>query len=314
MSGAAQQAVIPLWQRLWIYQAERFPVFKTAILLAAFGSASINVSAFLGGRDLPGITTYLLAFLVLFIFFFHLRACDEVKDAEDDRRYRPERPIPRGLVSQRLIVGIAFALAPVAVAASVMLAPAMILPLAAVWIWLALMTAEFGVPKWLKARPMLYLVSHMAIMPLIDLFVTGAEWLPHAQQPPAGLWLFLALSFVNGCVLEFGRKLYAPDNERPGVETYTALMGLRGATLAWIAWMTVALALLAAVGFAIDTPLPIIAAGVIAYAYVVAVAILFLKQPTTKTQAHVDTAAGLWVFACYMAAGYLPLLHLGGAQ
>ena len=36
---------------------------------------------------------------VALIFFFQLRACDEVKDAEDDRRYRPERPIPRGLVS-----------------------------------------------------------------------------------------------------------------------------------------------------------------------------------------------------------------------
>jgi hypothetical protein len=27
------------------------------------------------------------------------------------------------------------------------------------------MSFEFGVPDWLKARPVLYLVSHMAIMP-----------------------------------------------------------------------------------------------------------------------------------------------------
>ena len=32
------------------------------------------------------------------------------------------------------------------------------------------MTAEFFVPEWLKARPFLYLVSHMAIMPFIDLY------------------------------------------------------------------------------------------------------------------------------------------------
>lgn len=310
----AQETGLPLWRRLWIYQAERFPLVRTSMLLAAFSSASINVSAFLGGRPLPGLTTYIAAFVVLFIFFFQLRACDEVKDADDDRRYRPERPIPRGLVTQRLIVGIALALVPVAIVVSYMRAPAMILPLAAVWIWLALMTVEFGVPEWLKARPMLYLVSHMAIMPLIDFFVTGAEWLPRAGRPPDGLWLFLALSFLNGCVLELGRKLYAPANERPGVETYTALLGLRRATLMWLGCLTLALLLLAAVGLAVAAPLTISICGVLAYAAVTLVALRFLRRPDSRSQALVDTAAGLWVFVCYMAAGYLPLLQSGAAR
>ncbi len=130
--AGAQETGLPLWRRLWIYQSERFPLVKTSILLAAFSSASINVSAFLGGSPLPGLPTYLVAFVVLLIFFFQLRACDEVKDAEDDRLYRPERPIPRGLVTQRLIVGIALALVPVAIVTSYILAPAIILPLVAV--------------------------------------------------------------------------------------------------------------------------------------------------------------------------------------
>lgn len=301
-----------LLRRLWIYQAERFPLVKTATLLAAFSAASINVSALLAGRELPGVATYLVAFTVLLIFFFQLRACDEVKDAEDDRRYRPERPIPRGLVPQRLITGIAFALVPIAVLASWALSPWLLLPLVAVWVWLALMTAEFGVPEWLKARPMLYLVSHMLIMPLIDFFVTGCEWLTRGGTPPAGLWLFLALSFVNGCVLEIGRKIYAPQNERPGVETYTALHGVSRATSMWIASLTVSLALLAAVGFAVSAPLSIITAGSLAYAAAVAIALRFRARPDSKTQKAVDTAAGLWVFICYMAAGFLPLLLKGG--
>lgn len=305
----ATETEASVWRRLWIYQAERFPVLKTALLLAAFSAASINVSAFLGDRSLPGVATYSLAFIVLFIFFYQLRACDEVKDADDDLRFRPERPIPRGLVTQRLIVGIAVALVPVAVIASLLLSPKMIFPLAVVWVWLALMTKEFGVPSWLKARPMLYLVSHMAIMPLIDFYVTGAEWLVRAGEPPFGIWLFLALSFVNGCVLEVGRKLYAPDNERDGVETYTAVMGLRGATQFWMACLTAAFALLIAVGFAVAAPLPIIVLGALAFLGVIAVALKFLNQPNDKNQKLVDTTAGLWVFACYMIAGYVPLLQ-----
>jgi len=297
----------PLLRRLWTYQAERFPVFKTATLLAAFSAASINVSAMLAGRPLPGIATYAVAFIVLFIIFFQLRACDEVKDAEDDRRFRPERPIPRGLVTQRLIVGIAAGLVPVASLAAFALSPWMLLPLGAVWLWLALMTAEFGVPEWLKARPLLYLISHMLIMPLIDFFVTGCEWLVRSGTPQAALWLFLALSFVNGCVLEIGRKLYAPQNERPGVETYTALYGVKRASAMWIACLTLSLALLAAVGFAVAAPKSIIAAGLIAYAAATALALHFRKSPDGRTQEMIDAAAGLWVFVCYMSAGFLPL-------
>lgn len=301
----------PLLRRLWIYQAERFPVLKTATLLAAFSAASINVSAFLAGRDLPGLATYLAAFIVLFIIFFQLRACDEVKDAEDDRLYRPERPIPRGLVTQRLIVSIAIAAIPVAALTAYALSPWMLLPLAAVWLWLALMTVEFGVPDWLKARPMLYLVSHMLIMPIIDFFVTGCEWLVRDGAPPPGLWLFLALSFVNGCVLEIGRKLYAPQNERPGVETYTALFGVSRATMIWLGALTLSLLLLVAVGFAVSAPTPIIATGVVAYMAVTVLALRFRASPDDKMQKLIDAAAGLWVFVCYMAAGFLPLL--GGA-
>jgi 4-hydroxybenzoate polyprenyltransferase len=300
-----------LLQRLWTYQAERFPLAKTATLLAAFSAASVNVSAFLGGRSLPGLGSYLAVFMVSLIVFFQLRACDEVKDAEDDRRYRPERPIPRGLVSQQMIVGIGLALMPVAIAAALLLSPRMLLPLSAIWVWLALMTIEFGVPEWLKARPMLYLISHMLIMPLIDLFVTAADWLVRAGAPPPALWLFLALSFVNGCVLEIGRKLYAPQNERVGVETYTGLMGVKAASRLWTLCLAVSLALLIWIGFAVSAPKAVAAAGVAAFVYVIAVAVRFARQPDAKAQKAVDTAAGLWVFVCYMTAGFLPLLGRG---
>lgn len=300
-----------LASRLWIYQAERFPLAKTATLVAAFSAASINVSAFLAGRALPTAPTYGVAFLVVLVVFFQMRACDEVKDADDDRRWRPERPIPRGLVSLRLVVGIALALVAPAIVAALALSPRMLVPLAMVWVWLTAMTVEFGVPDWLRARPMLYLISHMAIMPLIDFFVTAGEWLVRAGTPPPGLWLFLALSFANGCVLEIGRKLYAPENERPGVETYTAIMGVGKAAVLWMACLGIAFGLLIGVGFAVGAPKSVAAAGACAFALAAAAGLRFRHAPGAGAQKAADTAAGLWVFACYTAAGFLPLLARG---
>ncbi|POR53338.1 UbiA family prenyltransferase [Bosea psychrotolerans] len=310
-AGLSGEQTLPLLHRLWIYQAERFPLARTSLLLVVFTAASISVSAHLGGRTLPAWPAFATAFLVTLIIFFQLRACDEVKDAEDDRRFRPERPVPRGLVSLRLIVNLGIAGVPVAALVTVLFAPALIWPLALVWAWLAMMSFEFFAPDWLKARPFLYLVSHMAIMPLIDLFVTACEWLPRAGAPPPGLWLFLALSFVNGCVLEIGRKLYGRGNERPGVETYSALLGPGRAALAWSACALLAYGLLLGVGHAVQAFLPVAVVGTVALVATLACALRYARNPVGGTQKTVDAMAGLWVLVCYGAAGFAPLLAGG---
>jgi 4-hydroxybenzoate polyprenyltransferase len=173
---------------------------------------------------------------------------------------------------------------------------------------MGLMTAEFFVPHWLKAHPFLYVVSHMLIMPLIDLFITACEWLPRAGSPPAGLWLFLGLSFLNGCVLEIGRKIYAPQNERTGVETYSMLLGLRKATLLWGAMLAAAFVFLVAVGITIGAPRIVAAVGFAGLAVCVACGWAFWRAPDAAAQKRLDTMSGLWVLTCYGSAGFAPLL------
>lgn len=299
---------LPLLRRLWIYQSERIPLAKTAILLAIFSAASINVSAFLANRDLPGWPAYLTAFLVSLVIFIQLRACDEYKDGSDDQRYRPERPIPRGLVTLRLILGIGFGLVPLAVLVAWAYHPPLLILLALVWLWMGLMTVEFFVPDWLKARPVLYLVSHMAIMPLLDLFVTGVEWLRAETGPAPGLALFLILSFANGCVLEIGRKIWTPENEREGVDTYSQLWGVPRAITVWIATTGASFLLLLAVGFSTGHPLATGLPGLCMLIIVWRSASAMRSAPSDRHQARLDTMSGLWVFVCYAAAGFAPLL------
>lgn len=308
MSDALPAQQIPLLQRAWIYQAERFPLLRTGVLLAVFTAASISVSAHLAGRALPGAWSFIVAAVVALIIFFQMRASDEVKDHEEDCRYRPERPVPRGLVSLRSVVIAALLLAVPALLLALSITAWLMLLLGLVWLWLALMSVEFFAPDWLKARPFAYLVSHMLIMPVIDLFVTATEWLPHAPWPPNGLWLFLTLSFFNGCVLEIGRKVWTPENEREGVETYSRLLGFRTACLLWVAAAGTALGWLIAVGFAVGAPRLVSAVGGAAFAVVCLAAVQFRVKPTPQGQKRIDTLAGLWVLVCYAAAGFAPLL------
>lgn len=302
------EATLSLPRRLWIYQAERFPLGKTALLVAIFSAAGISASAHLAGRALPDWPAFALAFAVTLFLFFHLRVFDEIKDAEDDAKYRPERAVPRGLVTLRQVITLGLITAIIAAIACGVVAPQALMLLLFVWAWMTLMGFEFFVPNWLKAHPLIYLVSHMAIMPLIDLFVTGIEWTPFGA-PPFGLTLFLILSFVNGCILEIGRKLWAPEHERAGVESYSALYGPRTAAAAWMGCVILSFVLLVAVGIATTAPLITAVIGLVALIFTLRVGMAYRQNSGPKEQKAVDSAAGLWVFACYVAAGFAPFME-----
>jgi len=129
LSGNSQNEP-SLLVKLIVYQAERFPLKKTVPLLAVFSAASITVSASLANRAL--------------LIFFQMRVCDEVKDGEDDKLYRPERPIPRGLISLQTVVLLGIGLIPVAIALALLWGNQLVVLLLLVWLWLFAMTFEFG--------------------------------------------------------------------------------------------------------------------------------------------------------------------------
>lgn len=221
--------------RWWIYQKERFPIVAHGSLVIIFCLAVLHFSSAQDGADWPGIIRVSGAVLSALLLFFQLRVADEFKDAEIDATYRPHRAVPRGLVSLRELASLASAGAVlqflIAVSIDVGLVPLLVLT----WAWIGLMTKEFFAPAWLVAHPPVYLLSHMLVMPLIAFYVSSFDWLCDCREMPAGLGWLLALSFCCGLVLELGRKIRVPASERPGVETYSGLWGVRTAVCLWFA-------------------------------------------------------------------------------
>ena len=106
--------------------------------------------------------------------------------------------------------------------------------LVGVWLYIGLMTKEFFVPDWLRRTPIVYLFSHMLIMPMITFYVSAFDWLCDCRAVPQGLSWLLVLSFCCGLVLELGRKIRIPEHERRGVETYSGLWGTDIAVSFWV--------------------------------------------------------------------------------
>lgn len=292
--------------RWWTYQKERFPLLAHGPLIAAFSFCAVSYSRMLRGET--GIAPWPalgVAFVTCLLFFLQLRLADEFKDHEEDSRYRPYRPVPRGLVTLREL-GWLFVFAAVAqLAAAFWLAPRMALLLLVPWVYLAVMSREFFARDWLKARPITYLWTHMLIMPLVDFYATGCDWLALGLHPPEGLHWFLAASFFNGVVIELGRKLRAPTDEETGVPTYTALWGVRRAPLVWLAIVaaTGLCAWQAASRIAFTWPV----AAILGALWLTAAWQTLAFRRTPANGKRFELLAALWTLALYLSLGALPL-------
>ncbi len=298
-----------LARRIWAYQQERFPLaaYLPLIAIATLSGASFSRHARGAAHPVPWEVLGLGVVTVL-VCFFLLRVLDEHKDAAVDRRYRPELPVPRGLVTLAELRAIGGGLLLLVLAANALVAPALLWICLAVAGWAALMTREFFVPEWLRARPAAYLLSHMVIMPLIFGYVTALDWLVAGGSPSPYLWAFLAVAFLNGIVIEVGRKIRAPEAEREGVDSYTGEWGVRAACTVWLG---------ALAGAAGATWLAAQATGAAAVTAVLLLLLLpaaalpaigFLRSGSPGWAARLEAAGGMWTLAVYLLLGSGPLL------
>ena len=224
-------------------------------------------------------------------------------------RYRPYRPVPRGLVTlgELGIVAMASGVAQLLLALS--LDRSLIWFLLLAWAYMALMSREFFAADWLKRRPLAYLVAHMMIVPLIDLYATACDWrVAGLSRPPDGLSWFLVVSFLNGVVVEIGRKTRVAEDEEPGVDTYSALWGMSGAAGAWL--MAIGLTAVAAWRAAdrIGTAAPMVALLAMLALTCVVAAWWLVRRPRPGSGRTVELMSGVWTLVMYLGLGAGPLV------
>ncbi|MBD3883142.1 UbiA family prenyltransferase [Phormidium tenue FACHB-886] len=297
-------------KRWWSYQEERFPVVQNSILILVFSSSAVCYSLRLRGATirlsevLPAI---LVAFFTLFLFFLQLRITDEFKDYQDDATYRPYRPVPRGLVSLRElgVLGVAGGIVQLGFASAI--GSPMVLLLLLVWGYLGLMSQEFFVSRWLKAHPLVYMLSHAVILPLMALYATAWDWLVAQEAPSMSLGWFMGVSFFTSLAIELGRKIRAPKDEEFGVETYSALWGRRRAAIVWLSVVGLMglTTLLSARSIQFNVPIALMLLALLVGSVLVIWQFL-VKSTSTQARAF-EFMSALWILLVYPTLGIAPL-------
>jgi len=284
-----------------LYFRERFPLPLQAPVIAVFSSAVFVYASAIrapGGR--PSLTIVAATFVVVLLVFLQLRILDEFKDYEQDMRFRPYRPVPRGIVTLRELGWLGVVAAVAQVAASALVGTRALVALAVVWAYAGLMAAEFFVSAWLQAHPLAYMASHMVVIPLIVAYVATCAG---AESPTAPLMWLAGMSYLSFCVFEIGRKIRAPADEEEGVDTYSALWGGRSAVIVWLMAMAGAgaFAALAARQVGASPAVAGLAAAVIAVA--AGVGTRFLADARPGRGRWFFAMSGVWLVVMYLALG-----------
>lgn len=294
---------------MYQYQKERFPVVLNGIAVLTFTFSAISFSRICRGAEgFVSLSTFLIGCFATFTLFLLVRIFDEFKDRIDDAQFRTYLPVPRGLVTlnELKVIGIGIGVLQIT---SIAIFQLEMLPLYLLVIaYLCLMGVEFFVPIYLKKHQILYITSHMVIIPLLDVYSSGLDWRLEETSPHYGLIFFFAVSFMNGLVVEFGRKLKAPEDEEIGVVSYTKLWGTKQATVIWMLSILITLVFATLAGFIAGFGITLMLVLIVLAGICFIPGILFLKNPSKKMAKRVEMMSGIWTILMYLSLGGIPMI------
>ena len=341
----SKKSIIQNIKNFKIYLNERFPLGKNSFFVLIFTlsgyiftgllynskiikptlSKEVNRVLLFWDKEIDKVPIiwykFLPLFIIIFMFFFQLRITDEFKDYEEDLKYRPYRPVQRGIISLKALGKIGIATVIIQIILAHVINPKLIYFMLLVWIYMFLMTKEFFIKNWLTERILIYALSHVVIMIFITLVIvkgTGYILQYHFSETLylllekyeknifIGLIPLFALNYLNGIVLEIGRKTRKANEEEHGVQTYSKLWGRKKAVVV-LSLLFIIEYFFVILGLAHTYEKYFLFSELILLVILI-VSIYFMVKFLKKDLSGkiVETVSGLWIIFSSMSLGLLP--------
>ncbi|MEX2586819.1 MAG: UbiA family prenyltransferase [Actinomycetota bacterium] len=292
----------PFPRRFRAYLRERFPLGTHLSMVVIYFLANQFLAQRLLQPDAPLVIGPFTALGMLFLLcmFFHLRVFDEHKDANLDLRHYPDRLLSRGVITLAELRTVAAAAIAIELLSGLLSSPAALLAVVISLFFSWVLLREFFVPAWLRARFMLYAVAHMLIMPMLTAtifsFTTGRPF----WEAPWLFWAYALADFFAFANWEISRKIRLPEDELPGVDTYSRHLGIRGSLRALHLLRLLNTLLAWLVGWCLELG-PAYAIAVLLMAGLASIGIVrFTRQPDRARAAQLEHYGGGYILLFYL--------------
>lgn len=295
-------------KKWYTYQKERFPVIIYGLYMLCIVFAVFCFSNYFGKmyHDTlvfctdPGpykieYIKIIPMFVVAFLQFLMVRIVDEFKDYEEDCKYRPYRPVPRGLVTLKELKVLFIICAILQVVITGIFNREGLILLGIVWIFFAIMSKGFFIKKFLDKHILAEVTLDEILMPILVLYLSSFIYIDYSN-----IWTLLLISYVISWIVEIARKVRCKEDEEEGVKTYTAVFGIGKAVLILAILETMLMLLQIKV---LGTAYLALIIGV--YALINIINLLFVKSKTKKLAKLTELSANIYIMIVYLSMGLL---------
>ena len=221
--------------RLRTYVAERLQPRLLPVVVLVFAMGLLYGKAIVGTKSLHISVVDVIGVFGVVGYIVVARVFDEHKDYEFDVAHLADRPLPRGAISWSEVNALGFVGLLMQVVICV-IEDAGIGKVCAWWAiafgFLVLTRYEFFVRAWLRRHFVTNTLTHLPVYCLVALW--SAEIGAHPKWIGwSAIWLG-GYMYVHTFGLDLWRKSHAPEDEVPGVDSYTAIWGTTYASVAAI--------------------------------------------------------------------------------
>ena len=280
------------------YQKERFPVvvYGLYIFCIVFAIFCYTSTVFDNVGE-PNFILLIPMFVFAFLQYLMVRIVDEFKDFEEDSKYRPYRPVPRGLVTLKELKVLFVICVLIQIAIAFVFNKENMLLLFGFWLFFALFCKDFFIKKFLDNHILLTVVIDEFLIVFLGLYLASFV----GEINSLVIYILLMVYFVSW-VVEIARKVRCKEDEEEGVKTYTAVLGI-GKTI-FVLFIIEMLLMLLQVNILGNEHLLWI---VLLYAVTDIINILFAERKTKKYAKLVELSANVYIVIMYLSMGLLLL-------
>lgn len=305
------------FKKWYTYQKERFPVvmfglyiFSIVFAVFCFSNASnemlMNNYKIILDTSMINEVEWLKIipmFIVAFLQFLMVRITDEFKDYEEDCKYRPYRPVPRGLVTLKELKILFIICAILQVIITFIFNRNGLILLAIVWAFSGLLSKDFFIKKFIDRHMLFGVFLDEILMPILVLYLSSFIIFPNMCMEAlvfSNLGYILLISYLVSWTVEIARKVRCKEDEEEGVKTYTAVFGIGKAIL--ILFILENLLMLLQLKVLGKAHLPWII-GV--YVLTNIINLLFVKKKNKKLAKMTELSANIYIIYIYLSMGLL---------
>lgn len=296
------------FKKWYTYQKERFPIliyglYIFCIIFAVFCFSSY-MSPLATKEVIKDANTLLpvkfeyeyLKLIPMFIFaflqFLMVRIVDEFKDFEEDTKYRPYRPVPRGLISLKELKTLFKVCVLIQFSISLAYNPDGLILLMGFWVFFALFCKDFFIKEFLDKHILITVLIDELLVAFLALYLSSFVGYVNIKF----LWPILLIAYIVSWVVEIARKVRCKEDEEEGVKTYTAVLGIGKTITILIVLETILMLLQLYILGTVYLPWII---GL--YILTNIINLLFIKNKNKKSAKMVELSANIFIVVVYLS-------------